>query len=77
METVLLGRITLNPNVGHGKPTVRNTRYLVEGLLEYLAAGDSIEEVLEEFPDLEKEDLLACIQYALATLKVKSANLAA
>jgi uncharacterized protein (DUF433 family) len=77
METVLLGRITLNPNVGHGKPTVRNTRYLVEGLLEYLAAGDSIEEVLEEFPDLEKEDLLACIQYALATLKVQSANLAA
>ncbi|WP_298352102.1 DUF433 domain-containing protein [Runella sp.] len=77
MGTVLLGRITLNPNVGHGKPTVRNTRYLVEGLLEYLAAGDSIEEVLEEFPDLEKEDLLACIQYALATLKVQSANLAA
>jgi uncharacterized protein (DUF433 family) len=77
METILLGRITLNPNVGHGKPTVRNTRYLVEGLLEYLAAGDSIEEVLEEFPDLEKEDLLACIQYALATLKVQSANLAA
>ncbi|MEI7586714.1 DUF433 domain-containing protein [Runella sp.] len=77
MGTVLLGRITLNPNVGHGKPTVRNTRYLVEGLLEYLAAGDSIEEVLEEFPDLEREDLLACIQYALATLKVQSANLAA
>lgn len=77
MEMVLLGRITLNPNVGHGKPTVRNTRYLVEGLLEYLAAGDSIEEVLEEFPDLEKEDLLACIQYALAALKVQSANLAA
>jgi uncharacterized protein (DUF433 family) len=77
METVLLNRITLNPNMGHGKPTVRNTRYLVEGLLEYLAAGDSIEEVLEEFPDLEKEDLLACIQYALATLKVQSANLAA
>jgi uncharacterized protein (DUF433 family) len=77
MGTVLLGRITLNPNVGHGKPTVRNTRYLVEGLLEYLVAGDSIEEVLEEFPDLEREDLLACIQYALATLKVQSANLAA
>ncbi|MFN8344867.1 MAG: DUF433 domain-containing protein [Spirosomataceae bacterium] len=77
METVLLSRITLNPNVGHGKPTVRNTRYLVEGLLEYLAAGDSIEEVLEEFPDLVKEDLLACIQYALAALKVQSANLAA
>ncbi|WP_428656312.1 DUF433 domain-containing protein [Runella sp.] len=77
METILLSRITLNPTIGHGKPTVRNTRYLVEGLLEYLAAGDSIDEVLEAFPDLEKEDLLACIQYALATLKVQSANLAA
>ncbi len=77
METTLLSRITLNPNIGHGKPTVRNTRYLVEGLLEYLAAGDSIEEVLASFPDLEKEDLLACLQYALATLKVKGANLAA
>ena len=77
METTLLSRITLNPNVGHGKPTVRNTRYLVEGLLEYFAVGDSIEEVLESFPDLEKEDLLACLQYALATLKVQGANLAA
>ncbi|AXE18490.1 DUF433 domain-containing protein [Runella rosea] len=77
METTLLSRITLNPNVGHGKPTIRNTRYLVEGLLEYLAAGDSIDEVLESFPDLEKEDLLACLQYALATLKVQGANLAA
>ena len=60
METTLLSRITLNPNVGHGKPTIRNTRYLVEGLLEC----DSIDEVLESFPDLEKEDLLACLQYA-------------
>lgn len=77
METTPLSRITLNPAIGHGKPTVRNTRYLVEGLLEYLAAGDSIEDILEAFPDLEKEDLLACIQYALATLKVQSANLAA
>lgn len=77
METTLLNRITLDPHIGHGKPTIRNTRYLVEGLLEYLAAGDTIQDVLETFPDLEKEDLLACIQYALATLRVQSANLAA
>lgn len=77
METTFLTRITLNPTIGHGKPTIRNTRYLVEGLLEYLAAGDSIEDILQQFPDLEREDLLACIQYALTTLKVQSANLAA
>ncbi|HAK77326.1 MAG TPA: hypothetical protein DCM71_10550 [Runella sp.] len=77
METTFLTRITLNPTIGHGKPTIRNTRYLVEGLLEYLAGGDSIEDILQQFPDLEREDLLACIQYALTTLKVQSANLAA
>ncbi|AYQ36509.1 DUF433 domain-containing protein [Runella sp. SP2] len=60
METTFLTRITLNPTIGHGKPTIRNTRYLVEGLLEYLAAGDSIEDILQQFPDLEREDLLAC-----------------
>ncbi|MBB3839213.1 uncharacterized protein (DUF433 family) [Runella defluvii] len=62
METTFLTRITLNPTIGHGKPTIRNTRYLVvvEGLLEYLAGGDSIEDILQQFPDLEREDLLAC-----------------
>ncbi len=59
-----LNRITLAPAVGHGKPTVRGTRYLAESLLEYLAAGDSIEELLDTFPDLEREDLLACLEYA-------------
>lgn len=77
MDTTYLSRITLNPSVGHGKPTIRNTRYLVEGLLEYLAGGDSVEDILEQFPDLEREDVLACIQYALTTLKVQSANLVA
>jgi uncharacterized protein (DUF433 family) len=41
MDTTYLSRITLNPSVGHRKPTIRNTHYLVEGLLEYLAGGDS------------------------------------
>lgn len=46
-----------------GIPTIRDTRYTVEGILEYLAGGDSIEELLIEFPDLEKEDFQACLQY--------------
>jgi len=72
-----LNRITLNPTVGHGKPTVRGTRYLVESLLEYLAAGDSIEELLETFPDLEREDLLACLEYAVVVSKGRGAFLQA
>lgn len=71
MDRSLLNRITVNPQICHGKPTLRNTRYMVESILEYLAAGDTIEELLKEFPDLEKEDLLACIAYANETLKSK------
>ena len=47
----------------------------VEGLLEYLAAGDTIQELLKEFPDLEKEDFQACIQYVVLNLKQKFAEI--
>jgi uncharacterized protein (DUF433 family) len=63
MSESLLNRITINPEIAHGKPTIRNKRYTVEGLLEYLAGGDSTEDLLKEFPDLEKEDIQACLQY--------------
>ena len=67
----LLSRITLNPQVNHGKPGVRNTRYMVEAILEYLAGGDTIDDLLAEFPDLDREDVLACIAYATASMKFK------
>jgi uncharacterized protein (DUF433 family) len=72
----LLSRITIDPEICHGKPTVRGLRYPVDALLEYLAAGDSIEDVLAEFPDLERDDLLACLEFAARTLQVKSQHLA-
>ncbi|MBD0368908.1 MAG: DUF433 domain-containing protein, partial [Flavisolibacter sp.] len=75
MSVSFLNRITLNPEIAHGKPTIRNKRYTVEGLLEYMAGGDSIEDLLQEFPDLEKEDLLACLQYALLHIKQKYAEI--
>ncbi|HXL55177.1 MAG TPA: DUF433 domain-containing protein [Chitinophagaceae bacterium] len=75
MSASLLDRITLNPEIAHGKPTIRNKRYTVEGLLEYMAGGDSIEDLLKEFPDLEKEDLLACLQYAVLNMKHKYAEI--
>ncbi len=73
----LLDRITIDPSICHGKPTIRNLRYPVEAILEYLACGDSFEEVLAEFPGLEREDLQACIQFAARSLKLRSPNLAA
>lgn len=71
----LLTRITIDPAMCHGKPAIRNLRYPVESMLEYLAAGDSFEDLLLEFPDLEREDLQACIEFAARSLKLKSQHL--
>jgi uncharacterized protein (DUF433 family) len=71
----LLHRITLDAGICHGKPTIRGLRYPVETILEYLAGGDSFEEVLSEFPDLEREDLQACIQFAAQSLQLRSQQL--
>lgn len=67
-----LARITIDPNICHGKPTIRGLRYPVENMLELLASGMTIEELLEDYPDLEKEDFLACLNYASKLLHVKS-----
>jgi len=72
----LLHRITVDPNVCHGKPVIRGLRYPVESLLEYLAGGDSIDDVLAEFPDLDRDDLLACLEFAARSLQVRSQHLA-
>jgi uncharacterized protein (DUF433 family) len=58
-----LDRITADPAVCHGQPTVRGLRYTVEGLLELLAAGMSIEELLADYPDLERDDVLAALEF--------------
>ncbi len=71
----LLTRITVDPEICHGKPCVRSLRYPVESLLEYLAGGDSVEDVLAEFPDLEREDILACLEFSRRILAGKSIHL--
>jgi uncharacterized protein (DUF433 family) len=63
-EQDLLGRITVNPGIFGGKPIVRGRRLAVEHVLGMMAAGDSIETVLEGYPWLEREDVLACLVYA-------------
>lgn len=72
----LLSRIVIDPAICHGKPVIRGLRYPVESILEYLAAGDTFDDLLAEFPDLEREDLLACLSYAATTLKLKSSHVA-
>jgi uncharacterized protein (DUF433 family) len=63
-----LERITLDPLICHGKPTVRGLRYPVDSLLELLASGMTIEEIIEDHPDLERDDLLAALEFgALAS----------
>jgi uncharacterized protein (DUF433 family) len=71
----LLSRITIDPDICHGKPAIRHLRYPVESMLEYLAAGDTYEDLLKEFPDLEREDLQACLEFAAQSLKLKSQHL--
>ena len=68
----LLNRITIDPEICHGKPTIRGLRYPVENMLELLASGMIIDELLEDYPDLEKEDFLACLEYAAKLSHVKS-----
>jgi uncharacterized protein (DUF433 family) len=67
----LMERITTNPEVCHGKPTVRGLRYTVENLLELLASGMTHEEILDDYPDLESNDLLAVLEYATKLTQVK------
>ena len=57
-------RISINPDVCNGRPVVRGTRITVQTVLEFLAAGDSVEEVLEEYPKLTRADVRACLDYA-------------
>ncbi len=68
----LINRITIDKGICHGKPTIRGLRYPVENMLELLASGMSINELLEDYPDLEREDFLACIEYATKLIQVKS-----
>lgn len=59
----ILGRIAVDPRVCFGKPCIRGTRIWVSLLLDFLAAGATVEELLEDYPQLQREDVLAAIAY--------------
>ncbi len=57
-------RIAINPEICNGRPTVSGTRITVQTILEFLGADDSIDDVLDEYPSLTKEDILVCLRYS-------------
>jgi uncharacterized protein (DUF433 family) len=61
---MLFDKISIDPNICHGQACVKGTRIPVHQVVRMLANGDTIEELLEEYPSLSKEDILACLDYA-------------
>lgn len=62
-------RITIDPDMLNGKPAIRGKRIAVYTILDFLAAGDSIEEILYHYPSLEREDIYACIRFASSLMQ--------
>jgi uncharacterized protein (DUF433 family) len=74
MDNQLIKRITINPEICNGRPTIRNTRYTVDLLLDLLSAGMSEKEIIDDYPALEIKDIKACLAFASQLSKVKSVN---
>jgi uncharacterized protein (DUF433 family) len=75
--SALLSRITVDPEICHGKPCVRGLRYPVETLLELLSSGMTFDEILADYEDLEREDLLAALSFAAKlsqTMRLQATN---
>ena len=64
-------RITIDPQICHGKPTIRGLRYTVESILELLSSGMTVDEVLADYEDLEREDILAVLDFARQLSQIK------
>lgn len=67
----LAERITTDPNICHGKPCIRGLRYPVEMILELLSSGMTTEEILSDYEDLEREDILAALSFAARLSQIK------
>src|SRR5207245_9925553 len=68
MDEAILNRITADPEIFGGKPIIRGMRISVELILSLLAQGESMETILADYPDLEPDDLRACLAYAHAAI---------
>lgn len=65
-----MDRITIDPAICHGKPCIRGLRYPVETILEQLSSGMTVDEILEDYEDLEREDILAVLAFAARLSRV-------
>ena len=73
----LLNRITINPEVCHGKPCIRGMRWPVEVVIDMLGSGMAVDEILKDHKELEKEDIMACLQFARLYLSGQSVKIVA
>ncbi len=73
----LLDRITIDPSVCHGRPTIRGLRYPVEVILDLLSSGMTIDDIVRDYEDLERDDMLAVLVYAARVTRVKRIDPAA
>jgi uncharacterized protein (DUF433 family) len=69
--TPLLARITIDPSICHGKPCIRGLRYPVETLLEMLSSGMTPDEILADYDDLERDDLLAAMAFGAKLVQTR------
>jgi uncharacterized protein (DUF433 family) len=64
----LTDRITIDEKICSGKPVIRGKRITVQTILEFMSAGESVAEILKQYPTLEREDVMACLQFAVALM---------
>lgn len=69
-------RITIDPDICHGKPCIRGLRYPVEMILELLSSGMTMDEILADYQDLEQEDILAVLSFATRLSQIKRIEIA-
>lgn len=67
----LAERITIDPDICHGKPCIRGLRYPVETILELLSSGMTTDDILDDYEDLEREDILAALSFATRLSQIK------
>ena len=77
MAELLSERITMDSSICHGKPSIRGLRYPAENILEWLSSGMSIEDILADYEDLEREDIMAALAFASHLAKVKQIEMLA
>ena len=64
-----MSKIIVDPNICNGLPTIQGTRITAQTVVEFLSAGDSIEDVLDEYPTLSRDDVLACLAYSARLMR--------